>query len=186
MSDILYATGNNIKFHQAVQTCKDFGINFKQANLKVPEIQGEDSIVIAKDKAAKAFNKFKHAVVISDDSWSIPGLKGFPGPYMKSINDWFSVDDWLHLTQPLTDRRIIVKQIVIYQDETGQQVFSCDIEGILLREARGKSPYSHSTITSFDGGKQANAEFHERGLSAPAPERDVWHDFAEWYVSRGK
>jgi inosine/xanthosine triphosphate pyrophosphatase family protein len=147
----------------------------------VPEIQGEDSELIARDKANKAFAKFQKPVVISDDSWSVPGLNGFPGAYMKSVNDWFTVDDWLNLTRPLTDRRIMLTQIVVYQDADGQQLFSCDIKGILLPEARGKSPYPHSEITSFDGGQTSNAEHHERGQSSASHLPNVWHDFAEWY-----
>jgi len=60
---------------------------------------------------------------------------------MKSINDWFTPEDWLRLTSDLTDRTIILRQIVVYQDKHGQQLFSVDIPGMLLREAQGTSPY---------------------------------------------
>ncbi len=178
---ILYATGNAVKFHQATSICNKFYITLKQSPLDVPEIQAEDGEMIARDKAAKAYAKFQGPVVISDDNWLIPGLNNFPGPYMKSINDWFTSDDWLHLTRPLKDRRIILRQMVVYQDATIQKLFFVDIEGVLLTEARGRSPYSHATITSFDDGGHSNAEFHERGESASGHRHTAWHDFAEWY-----
>lgn len=181
MRPILYATGNEHKFLLAQTICNTFNVELEQSSLNVPEIQGEDGELIAKDKAEKAFAKFKKPVVITDDNWIIPGLNGFPGAYMKSVNDWFTVQDWLHLTQPLQDRRIILRQIAVYQDESSQHLFSQDIEGILLPEARGTSPYSHSSITSFDNGQHSSAEFHERGESSAAHRHTVWHDFVEWY-----
>jgi len=131
----------------------------------------------------KAFAKLQKTVIISDDSWSIPALKGFPGAYMKSMNHWLSVEDWLRLTQPLEDRRIILQQVVVFQNAAVQKVFSCDIEGVLLAEPRGKSPSPHAHIVSFDGGKHSSAEFHERNESAAQHHRSVWDDVGKWYSS---
>ena len=181
MYEILYATGNNIKFHQGQLVCKRYNIHLLQNELDVPEIQSEDGVLIARDKAEKAFAKLQKPVIISDDSWSIPALKGFPGAYMKSMNHWLSVEDWLRLTQPLEDRRIILRQIVVFQDTDVQKVFSCNIEGVLLTEPSGKSIFPHAHIVSFDGGKHSTAEFHERNESAAQHHRSVWDDVGEWY-----
>jgi XTP/dITP diphosphohydrolase len=182
MKELTYITGNAVKFRQAVMTCEPLGITLvQQSGLDIPEIQAESGEVIACDKAAKAFATLQKPLVVSDDSWTIPGLKGFPGPYMKYVNDWFTIDDWLNLTRNLTDRRIILQQIVVYHDANGQQVFSEDIAGILLTEPRGNSPYPHSAITSFDDGEHSNAEYHEKGESAAAHHPNPWHKFAAWY-----
>jgi len=181
MKPILYATGNAIKFHLAQHVCKDFGIELEKTTLDIPEIQSEQGEPVARDKAEKAFAILGEPVVISDDSWMIPALKNFPGPYMKSMNDWFTSEDWLRLTSTLDDRRIILRQIVAYQDGGGQKLFYTDIEGVMLREARGKSPFAHATITSFDG-QQSNAEYHERGENAAQNRPTAWHDFGEWYT----
>ena len=182
MVKLLYVTSNNVKFRQAVLACKPKGIELEQTKLHIDEIQSETGEPVARDKAKKIFAKLRKPLVVSDDSWMIPGLKGFPGPYMKSINDWFTPEDWLRLTNDLTDRTIILRQIVVYQDEHGQQLFSVDILGLLLREARGTSPYPHATVTSFDGGKHSSAEYHERDESATQNHHNPWIEFANWYV----
>ena len=181
MHEVIYATGNTDKFTQARHVCDAAGITLVQKGLDVPELQSDDATVIARDKAVKAFDKFQHPIVISDDSWMIPGLNGFPGPYMKYINDWFSVDDWLNLTRPLSDRRIILRQVVAYAGDTGVELFSLDMEGQILTEARGESSYPHTRIITFDGGKHTNAEYHARQQSATAHLRNVWNEFADWY-----
>jgi inosine/xanthosine triphosphate pyrophosphatase family protein len=181
MKQLAYVTGNAFKFRQADVTCKPFGVQLEQIKLDIPEIQAATGEQVARDKAAKAFAALQKPLVVSDDSWMIPGLNNFPGPYMKHMNDWFTVEDWLRLTSTLEDRSIILRQIVIHQDEHGQQLFSVDIPGILLREARGASPYPHASLVSLDGGKRSNAEYHEKGESAAANYHNPWHEFAQWY-----
>jgi len=184
MQELLYVTGNPIKFHQAIVACEPAGISLQQTTLDIHEIQAETGEPVARDKATKAFAMLSKPVVVSDDSWMIPGLNNFPGPYMKSMNDWFSPEDWLRLTSTLTDRSIILRQIVVYQDEHGQQLFSVDIPGTLLREARGTSAYAHSAIVSFDDGKHSSAEYYERGESAAQHHHSPWHEFAKWYAGK--
>jgi XTP/dITP diphosphohydrolase len=184
MKPLLYATGNAAEFRQARLVCEPAGITLVQGSLDVPEIQDEDAENIARDKANKGFVALQKPLIISDDSWSIPGLKGFPGPYMKSMEYWLEVGDWLNLTRSLQDRRIILRQIVIYQDESTQQLFSRDLEGLLLTKPTGEPPYSHSSITSFDGGIHSAAEVHQQGKSSTIHLPNVWRDFVAWYASR--
>lgn len=182
MKKVLYVTGNAIKFQLGQTICRAQGLEMEQGMFDAPEIQDEDGEIVARDKAQKAFEHFQKPIVVCDDNWIIPALNGFPGPYMKSMNHWFTAQDWLRLTSTLDDRRIILRQIAVYQDANGQRAFTCDIEGILLREARGKSPYPHSEITSFDGGRTSNAEHHARGETSADHRQTVWHDFARWFT----
>ena len=182
MTGLLYVTGNPIKFQLANSICGPLGVPLERTSVDIHEIQAETGEPVAQDKAAKAFTLLQQPLLVSDDSWMIPGLKNFPGPYMKSMNDWFSPEDWLRLTTDLEDRRITLRQIVVYQDADGQQMFTMDIQGILLHEVRGTSPHPHATVTSFDGGKHSNAEYHEKGENAAKDHHNAWHDFAEWYA----
>lgn len=182
MQPLLYATGNSDKFRQAQNVCDQAGITLVQDGLEVPEIQGEDPEVIARDKAEKAYAKFQKPVLISDDSWLIHGLKGFPGPYMKSVSSWFTLEDWLNLTQHLSDRQVTLRQMVVYQEKNDTQtLFSCDVTGLLLTGARGESSNPYLRIVSFDDGAHSMAELHAQNVSAIAHLPSVWHDFAKWY-----
>lgn len=185
MSELLYVTGNKVKVRVANEVCGGFGITLAQHALDVPEIQGEDGEAIARDKAAKAFDLVKQPVIISDDSWFIPALKGFPGAYMKSVNFWFTPQDWLDLMRSKDDRTIILRQYVVYQDSAVQQQFYVDITGELLHEVRGKGSHTHDSITSFDGGHTSIAEADQLEQSAitSSNNRTSWHLFSEWYTT---
>jgi XTP/dITP diphosphohydrolase len=180
----MYVTGNPIKFRQAATVCNKKGLTLTQVELPIHEIQAATGEPIARDKAEKAFQLLGAPVVVSDDSWMIAGLNSFPGPYMKYINDWFTPEDWLRLTSTLVDRNVTLRQIVVYQDAHIQKLFSVDIPAILLSDIRGKSPYAHSTIVSYDGGQTSNAEHHEQGKSAAEDLHGAWHEFVAWYLKR--
>lgn len=180
MKHVTFVTGNAVKFHSAQHIANALGFSIDQGGVDFQELQG-DSEIIARHKAQQAYDQLKKPVVITDDEWVIPGLKGFPGAYMRQINEWLTADDLLNLTRTLTDRRVILRQHAVYQDQHGQQYFVEDVVGVLLPEARGESIYSNLAITSFDGGKFSRAEALERG--EPLINEDmptVWHKLATW------
>lgn len=183
MKPILYVTGNAVKFRTATTICKKYGLAIEQLSMDIPEIQAHEGETVARDKALRVFEEMQKPIIVSDDSWIIPGLNGFPGPYMKDVNGWLNHDDWLRLTKPLTDRRVILRQIVVYQDARQQKLFYTDVEGILLKEIRGRTIYPHTSITSLDGGKTSIAEeiLQERSALAAAATHTSWDDFCEWY-----
>ncbi len=180
MSNFTFVTSNDIKVLAAKEVCNEFGISFDRDNIDFVEIQADDGTAIARHKAEQAFVQLQKPVVVTDDSWLIPGLNGFPGPYMKQVNDWFSVDDWLRLTRDLDDRRMILRQIVVYQDTMRQQLFVSDLEAILLKESRSTTGIKHFSIISFDGGKHSAAELTERGESSIKHLSNSWHELCEW------
>lgn len=181
MKRLCYATGNATKLLQAQKTCEPLGIELFQATVQIDEIQAASGESVALDKAAKTFAELKTPVVVSDDSWMIPGLNGFPGPYMKYMNEWLSSEDWLRLTNSLEDRRITLRQVVVYQDASQQKLFYVDIAGVLLDEIRGRADQTHDNITSFDGGQTSLGEHIEDKVSITADMPNVWHEFAEWF-----
>lgn len=184
MTDLHFVTTNDHKLLSATEVCSQFGLKIIRHNLEFQEIQAETGEEIAADKVAKAYAKLGKPVAVTDDSWIIPGLNGFPGPYMKYMIHWLTVEDFLRLTSQLDDRRIILRQIIAYQDGEQSKVFSVDIEGLLLTEPRGTSPITHFSITSFDGGNHSAAELWGSGSSSISARHTAWHDVAEWLTKR--
>lgn len=181
---ITFVTQNEQKILLARAACQPAGIKIVQAQLDIPELQSDDGAAIASDKARQAFMQLQHPVVVTDDSWIIPGLKGFPGPYMKYMDQWLTPADWLRLTQNLKDRRIILRQVLAYHDQTTQKIFSVDITGTLLTESRGQSPHSHLSLTSFDQTGRSAAQVNSTGISFIAHLPTAWHELCKWLNAR--
>jgi non-canonical purine NTP pyrophosphatase (RdgB/HAM1 family) len=184
MKKLIYVTGNDVKFHLGSTVCGENNIQLKQTKLEIEEIQSQDGEHVARHKASEAFRLLNTLVVITDDTWVIPALNGFPGTYMQAINTWFSAEDWLRLTLPLDDRRIILRQILVYQDDSEQKLFTVDVEGTMLKEIRGESPYPSLMITSFDNSNDSVARQKGNGEAYTGHRRTAWHDFADWYNAR--
>ena len=192
MDTIYFATGNKEKMLIAQTVCSISNIKVEQANIDIDEIQGEDPVIIVQDKARRAFDGLLKPVVVSDDSWDIPALNGFPGPYMKSINKWFKSGDFLRLMSGIEDRTIILHQFLAYYDGNTMKVFSNDIHGKVIDEPRGKNDRSPSmtvTVLENNNGKTI-AEVFEQGEMAIAERYinrpEAWHGFVEWFSSINK
>lgn len=187
MNTVYFATSNQEKIQIAQTICQEANITVKPIKLDIDEIQGEDPELIVRDKAQRAYEQLGMPVVVSDDTWDIPALKGFPGAYMKSINYWFTPDDFLRLMDGVENRTIILHQYLAYTDGNVTEVFKNDIPGRIINEARGKSEKSPNmtvTVLDSDNGKTI-AEVFEQGEEAVVARYknrpDAWHGFIEWY-----
>lgn len=183
---LIFSTGNADKFETAHRVMKLAGITLVQAALDIPEIQSDAGAVIAADKAAKAYAILQQPVVVSDDTWEFPGLNGFPGPYMKYVNGWFTADDFVRLTAPLTDRRVVLINHLAYTDGRQTKSFTYRRHGTLLPEARGKSRHISHEIIAMEGDQGlSQAEATARGIYHSNTERVVvWQRLADWLKER--
>ncbi len=183
MKEVIFSTGNDEKFLTAKHVCDQYGIKLTQKSADIVEIQEESPERVAVDKASKAFALFKEPVVITDDSWAFSGLKGFPGVYMHSINEWFTPEDFLRLVLPLSDRKVVLTQYLVYKDGNEQKIFTRQTEGELLKEIRGNSKHpSHTVITiAGDNGLSIAEAYDQATDKSTRKSAHIWQDFAEWF-----
>ena len=137
MHCILLATTNDRKLSEAQAACQDFGIVVEQVELQIDEIQARDAQKISVHKAAEAFRQVQKPVVVTDTSWSIPALHGFPGAYMKDVAEWFTPTDFIHLMSDKTDRRISFTENITYADGKIIRTFSQEFWGQITMSPRG-------------------------------------------------
>lgn len=178
MADFIFVTSNDHKVKTAEVVCAQLGVIFKREHMDLIEIQSDSGEEIAKHKVEQAFTKFHAPVAVTDDSWEIPGLRGFP--YMRYINKWFEPKDFIRLTSDLEDRRMIMRHIIAYKDGQNEKVFAEDIEAVLLKEVRGNSIIPHFAVISFDGGKHSVAEAEADGQTAISDLPNAWHLLCSW------
>lgn len=183
-----FCTGNIEKFNNAHIACAEYGIELRQRPLDIAEIQSEDAQNIVRDKLQKAYEAVRLPLVVTDDSWEIPGLSGFPGPYMKFINHWFKPEDFLHLTQHLQDRDVYLVQYLGYTNGAETKVFVWKTHGTLLTSVRGTYGAASHKLISLDGDNGLSiAEIYDQGLNdSKRAAAHVWQDFAHWLQDPNK
>ena len=182
---LLCATTNPDKFGTGKETLKQYGVELEQVIMEIAEIQHEDATAIIEDKVAKAFAILQKPVVVTDDSWSIAALGGFPGPYMKSINHWFTPEDFMRLMTGHTDRQIALHQLVAYTDGVETVIFSKDLVGEVVEEPRGTYGPTIMHVVAFpeDNGMTISEVYDTEGTHASSRLEKVdngWHELGKW------
>lgn len=180
---INYVTGNKNKLRFSNLMLNSFEIEVEQNELDINEIQGENYLEISTKKAQEAYRQLQKPLFITDTSWEIPDLNGFPGPYMKSVSKWFKSDDWLDLMKNKTNRTINAVDIIVYIDKNVQKVFIANLNCEFATELiSGFEEYStiHRLVKCE---RKYICEYTSKGESLPN-ESKVWEEFAEFLNSR--
>lgn len=187
MKQLLFATSNNEKFAIAQHLCESAGIALRQFSQDSDEIQSEDPEIIIRDKAARKYALAgNQPVIVSDDVWDIPALNGFPGPYMKSVDYWFSPQQIIDLMTHVTDRRIYLHQYLAYKDAETFKIFSHTFPAHIIKEPRGTYGKPAEKVISLDLDKGLTiSEVYDKGVEQAVArfvkETGAWQDFTLWY-----
>lgn len=179
------ATGNTQKFTLGKIAFDKQGIDLEQVFIDIDEIQGEEPESIIADKAKKAFAAVGAPVIVSDDYWSIPALKGFPGAYMKSMNHWLEPNDFLNLMKDKDDRTIYLDQNLAYIDNEGMVTFTKRLTGKVVDAPKGETGPPIMRIVELEDDGMTIAEAFDAGIAnRKGADRDAWKDAAIWFASR--
>lgn len=190
MPPLYFASSNQQKFDLAKLFCDKVGVIIEQILIgDIPEIQGENPRDIIEHKAREAFKVFGKPLVVSDDSWNIPALNGFPGPYMKSINYWFQPEDFIALMKDKTDRSVYLQPYIAYIDDYELVIFEGQIPGVMLDKPRGNAaPAAIMNVVAHDCDEGLSlAEVYDRGEQLH-PRRQAqnagWNELLKWYKEK--
>lgn len=175
---ITYVTSNIEKVKVAQKRLEMFGILLKHEHLDLEEIQSDSIEEVAIHKANDAFQKLNTPILVNDAGWEIPSLNGFPGPYMKYINSWFSEDGLLRLVKD-TDRKIIYHEVFVYKSKDTIKVFKGYKEGTILTHPQGKGILTWKMVSLRDDGVSISKAW-ELNIP-PVEDYPVWEEFAQWY-----
>ncbi len=179
---LVFCTSNDIKFESAQFACQEFGVELERASHEVDEVQSEDPQYILSQKIIAMYKKIQKPLVVSDDSWSIPALNGFPGPYMKSVNHWFSGQDWVNLMLGHKDKRIfLIARLAYIDSDEVVTTFEETYERKFLEKASSRPGVPILQATSFPDSDIPNNERQADDPRGYHSQRKVWADFLNWY-----
>lgn len=149
MKKIYFVTNNNYKFQIAREAFKNFNFQVLQRSLNTPEIQSDDLGEIASfsvDWAAKTLNS---PVFLTDAGCFVDALNGFPGPFIKYINKYFTAQDFLNLMREKKNRKVVFKECLAYCEPDKKPIlFFSSASGTIAYKAgkKGKTPINEVFI----------------------------------------
>lgn len=169
---INYLTTNQLKFEIAKQFFESTGgYELARHSFQVPEVQDASCEEIARRSAIYAAKELGEVCVVTDVGFSINALNGFPGPFVKYVNEWLSEAQLLRMLREDDDRTAYFTDALAvgFPDGTAE-VFSHKATGRLAKEGE----YSASKWP-------VNSLFIPDGHSAPLgsmtkqEQTDFWH-----------
>jgi len=133
---INYVTTNAYKFQNAQRffsELKDKDVELIQYDLETPEVQEESVEVVAKSSAQWVTRQIGQAAVSMDVGFCIETLKGFPGPFLKFINNWLQPNDMLNLMKGKENRKAYFIDALAYATPGGEtKVFVVKTAGVII------------------------------------------------------
>ena len=101
-----------------------------QYSIDTPEIQDTSVKEIARQSAVWAAKEIGEPCIKMDVGFFIPTLNGFPGPFVKYINDWLTQADFLKLMEGKVDRSAYFEDaIAVGYPDGSSKVFSTQVHG---------------------------------------------------------
>lgn len=184
MNSLAFVTTNEDKFRFFQAWLNEVGLAIDQVKLDIDEIQSFSYEHIAVDKAQKAYAQIGRPLFVNDSAWEIPALKGFPGAYMKFVDQWFEPEDFLRLMSGKTDRRIFLHEATVFVDRRGTKVYRQKFEGKFLDYKSGDFGLPLDKVVSMSGDGVSLSLAKERGELAIFEMREFWRECGRDMLSR--
>lgn len=185
-------TSNKNKYLTMKRNFDKYGIDLRQFEVSLPEIQSYEVEEVIKGKIKEAYNRLRKPCIVHDSGFFIPSIKGFPGALVHPILDKIDIEGILKLLEN-KDRKCYFHECLAYYDGKNKDpmFFESKINGTIPFEPKGgKAHYHWSRLFEIfipEGFSKTLAEMEEN-------EYIKWHDndenkkyirnFENWYLKR--
>ncbi len=162
-------TGNEHKLRNVKANLGSYGIEVEGEAIDTPEIQASEVGEVAEYSAIYANKLLKKPVLKMDVGFEISCLGGFPGPFVKYINEWLLPEKILEMIKEEKDRKARFVDVVSYCSGAKKvQSFKMILDGTLVDTVRGENGWGIDKIFMPEGFDKTLAEMTDE-------ERDkVW------------
>ena len=173
MLKITFITGNGAK---AKYLADYFHFPVEHMKLDLKEIQSLDTTEIAIDKAQRAFEIVKSAVLVEDVSLVFEALGKLPGPLVKWFYETLGNDGMCRLADQLGNRKATAQVVFALRDENGVHTFEYSRAGTIAPKPRGEIGFGWDPIFIPEGSTNTLSEMtddekHESSMRKVALEK---------------
>jgi XTP/dITP diphosphohydrolase len=175
-------TGNKYKFAAAKKALADLDLELVQKDVETPEIQSTEVEDVALYSAKWAGKDLASPAFLTDAGIYFEAFDGFPGPFVKYTNKWFSAEGYLHLMEGKKNRSAISKDCLAFcQPGKDPKLFISSIKGTIAEKIgrRGMTPIDDIFIP--EGATAALSSMSdEEVLDFWAKNVTYWSDFKKY------
>jgi XTP/dITP diphosphohydrolase len=152
---LYFVSGNEGKIKEAEAILE---MPIEIAKIDLDEIQEMDIEKIVQKKAAAAFEIVKKPLIVDDAGLYIDTWKGFPGPFVKFINQTGGNELLLQMMQAETNRKAYFKTAIGFHDGNFIHTFTGEVQGEIAMEKRGNEGWGYDPIFIVEDKNKTFAE----------------------------
>jgi XTP/dITP diphosphohydrolase len=123
---------------------------------------------------------------VTDTFWEIEAINGFPGAYMKYVNEWFSADHFINIMKGEKNRKAKATDSVVYIDANGIKTYTEEFLGeIATQKYQGKKKLKDSTGWDhvFMKDDRYLGEYHGDDENLVS-KQNIWEEFSEFIKTK--
>lgn len=152
---LVFVSTNEGKISEAERA---LGMVLEVARIKLEEIQSFDQEEIVKRKAEYAFERVGKPLIVDDVGLAFTAWNGFPGPFIKYVEDIVGYEKVLKMLQNEVNREVLIRSVIGYHDGRGVHIFTGEVKGVFTTESRGAQGWGFDPYFLPDGQSMTFAE----------------------------
>lgn len=186
MKKVTMVTGNLGKWKVASKIFEKYNVELFHEKINTPEIQSHDVEEVSKYSAEYAAQKLNKPVIKSDVGYYIEALNGFPGPFLRYINDYLTSEEILKLMDGKENRVILLKECLTFATPSGLIKQFVNIEKATISKKAMGTGTTFDRIVIFNGDKLPKSMNSEEKNYKHFEETLVIYDNMAKYLERSE
>lgn len=184
MLQIRFLSSNKFKIAEAQTILDHAGVHVLPIQLKIEELQTEDTKCLVKDKALKAFQLIGRPLFVEHTGLYLNYMNGLPGGLTQIFWDTLLADKFSEMFGKASDCTVTAKTVIGYIDGKQFYDFEGAVPGKIVDIPRGNRDFQWDCVFMPDGYYQTFAELGDV-KNEISMRRRALDSFADFLNKRG-
>lgn len=159
---IRFLSGNQFKIGEATTILAEANVEVVPVEVKLTELQTDDTVLLVRDKTLKAFHQLGHKIFVEQTGLFLSRMNGLPGGLTQVFWDALGPDRVCELFGQGDEVSVVAKTRIGYCDGRKVHQFEGEIGGRIASAPRGDRSFQWDCVFVPDGHQETFAEMGAR------------------------
>ena len=181
--ELLFVTSNPFKIEEAEEILAPHSIHVTGLDIKIEELQTDDTDRLVKDKLLTAFKLVSRPLFVEHTGLHLVHLGGLPGGLTQLFWDRLEADRFCELFGRTADPSVTARTVIGYVDGRTRHTFHGEVTGRVAESPRGPRDFQWDCCFVPDGQTQTYAELGRERKNEISMRRRALESFAAFLLN---